>query len=65
MASVWLARLHGKHGFEKLVAVKTILPKFASDPRFVTMFLDEARIASSIAHAMNVSFSPRAAIRGR
>jgi serine/threonine-protein kinase len=50
MASVWLARLHGKHGFEKLVAVKTILPKFASDPRFVTMFLDEARIASGIEH---------------
>jgi len=50
MASVWLARLHGKRGFEKLVAVKTILPKFASDPRFQSMFLDEARIASGIEH---------------
>jgi eukaryotic-like serine/threonine-protein kinase len=50
MASVWLARLHGKHGFEKLVAVKTILPKFAKDPRFEAMFLDEARIASGIEH---------------
>jgi eukaryotic-like serine/threonine-protein kinase len=50
MASVWLARLHGKHGFEKLVAVKTILPKFANDPRFEAMFLDEARIASGIEH---------------
>jgi serine/threonine protein kinase len=50
MASVWLARLHGKHGFEKLVAVKTILPRFASDPRFEAMFLDEARIASGIEH---------------
>ena len=46
MASVWLARLRGKHGFEKLVAIKTILPKFAADPRFQQMFLDEARIAS-------------------
>jgi serine/threonine-protein kinase len=51
MASVWLARLHGKHGFERLVAVKTILPKFASDPRFHSMFLDEARISSGIDHA--------------
>jgi serine/threonine protein kinase len=51
MASVWLARLHGKRGFEKLVAVKTILPKFANDPRFETMFLDEARIAAGIEHS--------------
>ncbi len=50
MASVWLARQSGKHGFEKLVAVKTILPKFAQDERFQRMFLDEARIASGIDH---------------
>jgi serine/threonine-protein kinase len=50
MASVWLARLHGKRGFERLVVVKTILPRFAQDPRFETMFLDEARIASGINH---------------
>jgi eukaryotic-like serine/threonine-protein kinase len=51
MASVWVARLTGKHGFEKLFAVKTILPHFAQDPRFQEMFLDEARIASRIEHA--------------
>ena len=45
MASVWVARQRGKHGFEKLVAIKTILPKFAADIRFQEMFLDEARIA--------------------
>jgi serine/threonine protein kinase len=50
MASVWLARLLGKHGFEKLVAVKTILPRYVSDERFQRMFLDEARIASGIEH---------------
>ncbi len=50
MASVWVARLKGKHGFEKLVAIKTILPKYASDERFQQMFLDEARIASGIEH---------------
>jgi serine/threonine-protein kinase len=50
MASVWVARQSGKHGFEKLVAIKTILPKFASDVRFQEMFLDEARIASRIEH---------------
>jgi serine/threonine protein kinase len=50
MASVWIARQRGKHGFEKLVAVKTILPQFASDLRFQKMFLDEARVASRIEH---------------
>jgi serine/threonine-protein kinase len=50
MARVWVARQIGKHGFEKLVAVKTILPKFASDLRFQQMFLDEARLASAIQH---------------
>jgi serine/threonine-protein kinase len=54
MASVWVARQQGKHGFEKLVAVKTILPKFAADLRFQEMFLDEARIASRIEH-LNVA----------
>ena len=50
MASVWVARLLGKHGFEKLVAIKTILPKYARDPSFQEMFLDEARIAARIQH---------------
>jgi eukaryotic-like serine/threonine-protein kinase len=50
MASVWIARQRGKHGFEKLVAVKTILPQFAADLRFQKMFLDEARVASRIEH---------------
>jgi serine/threonine-protein kinase len=51
MASVWIARQTGKHGFHKLVAVKTILPKFAEDPHFQKMFIDEARLAARIEHA--------------
>ncbi len=50
MASVWLARLRGKRGFEKLFAIKTIRGELAEDPRFEAMFLDEARIASGIQH---------------
>ena len=50
MASVWIARQTGGHGFEKLVAIKTILPKFAADVRFQAMFVQEARIASRIEH---------------
>lgn len=50
MGTVWVARLQGKHGFEKLFAVKTILPRYAADSSFRAMFLDEARIASAIDH---------------
>jgi eukaryotic-like serine/threonine-protein kinase len=50
MATVWLARVQGKHGFEKLYAVKTILPQMAADQGFRNMFLDEARIAARIRH---------------
>src|ERR1700730_12483319 len=50
MATVWLARLRGKRGFEKLFAIKTIRTDLVDDPRFQEMFLDEARIASGIQH---------------
>ena len=50
MASVWLARMRGKRGFEKLFAIKTIKTELITDPRFQQMFLDEARIASMIQH---------------
>jgi serine/threonine protein kinase len=50
MAMLWLARQQGKHGFDRVVAIKTILPKLAAEPGFRQMFLDEARLASRIEH---------------
>ncbi len=50
MGTVWLARITGKHGFERLVALKTILPSYSHDEQFGAMFLDEAKIASQIDH---------------
>src|SRR5260221_3964194 len=50
MATVWLARMRGKRGFEKLFAIKTIRSELSEDARFEEMFLDEARIASGIQH---------------
>jgi len=45
MSEVWLARRATKRGEQELV-VKRILPHLASDPLFVQMFLNEARIAA-------------------
>jgi serine/threonine protein kinase len=50
MALLWVARQHGKHGFDRIVAIKTIAPKLGSDPQFQRMFLDEARVVSRIEH---------------
>jgi len=50
MAELYLARLHGVGGFERVVAVKRILPHLAEDKLFVEMFLNEGRIAAQLMH---------------
>ena len=55
MATVHIGRLSGVGGFTKTVAVKRLHPQFSKDPEFVTMFLDEARLAARIQHTNVVS----------
>jgi serine/threonine protein kinase len=50
MAEVFLARQRGEEGFERLVAIKRILPQVAEDDDFVRMFVDEAKIAVQLSH---------------
>jgi len=50
MAELYKATLTGEHGFEKLVAIKKILPHLAKDRSFVEMFIDEARITAQLDH---------------
>jgi serine/threonine-protein kinase len=50
MADVWLARVIGMAGFEKLVVIKTILPQLAENPTFVSMFVNEGRLAAMLSH---------------
>lgn len=51
MAEVFKAKAFGVEGFERLVAVKRILPSIAEDQEFITMFIDEAKIAVQLSHA--------------
>ena len=51
MAEVFKAKAFGVEGFERLVAVKRILPNIAEDEEFITMFIDEAKIAVQLNHA--------------
>jgi serine/threonine-protein kinase len=50
MAKVYLGRVVGEGGFERLVAVKVMHPHLDGEPEFVAMFLDEARLAARIRH---------------
>jgi eukaryotic-like serine/threonine-protein kinase len=50
MATVHFGRLMGPVGFARTVAIKRLHPQYAKDPEFVSMFLDEARLAARIQH---------------
>jgi serine/threonine-protein kinase len=55
MATVHLGRLLGEAGFSRTVAIKRLHENLAKDPEFVSMFLDEARLASRVRHPNVVS----------
>ncbi len=50
MAEVYRARMRGEEGFEKIVAIKRILPHMADNDDFITMFIDEAKLAAQLTH---------------
>ena len=50
-ASLYRAKSRGEAGFERLVAVKRILPHMAGDPEFVQTFVREAKTAARLNHA--------------
>src|ERR1700674_5122680 len=64
MASVHIGRLVGPVGFARTVAIKRMHPQFAEDPEFVSMFLDEARLAPRTRHPTVVSTLDVVAIAG-
>ena len=50
MAEVFKANSTSLQGFEKLVAIKRILPKLSKNERFIRMFLDEAKLSLHLSH---------------
>jgi TonB family protein len=51
MAEVWKARMRGVEGFQKIVAIKKILPHLSDNAEFVDMFVDEAKLAAQLNHS--------------
>ena len=50
MAEVFKANSASVHGFQKLVAIKRILPDLTKNQRFIRMFLDEAKVSLFLNH---------------
>ena len=50
MAELYRAKNIGSKGFEKLVAIKKILPHLADQEEFIEAFIDEARLAAFLQH---------------
>ncbi len=50
MAEVFKAKLSGVEGFEKIVAMKRILPHLSDNKEFVDMFVDEAKMVAGLTH---------------
>ena len=50
MAEVWKARMRGVEGFQKIVAIKKILPHLSDNREFIDMFIDEAKLAAQLNH---------------
>ena len=50
MAELYRAKLTGAQGFEKLIAIKKILPNLSEDENLVTSFIDEAKLAALLHH---------------
>ncbi len=50
MAELFKARQRGVQGFQKIVAIKRILPHLSDNDEFVTMFIDEAKLAAQLTH---------------
>lgn len=50
MGSVAKAKILGVEGFEKVVAIKTLLPRYARDEEFVRRFIFEAKLVANLVH---------------
>ncbi len=51
MAEVFIAESAGIEGFKKRVAIKRVLPHLSEKKKFISMFLDEARLGAHLSHS--------------
>ena len=50
LAELFQSKVSGAQGFEKLIAIKTILPHLAQENELISCFIDEAKLAALLNH---------------
>ncbi len=65
MAEIFLAKRLGAEGFERDVVIKCMLEHFTQHRDFVSMFLDEARLAARLHHPNIVQITDLGTVDGR
>lgn len=50
MAEIFLAKMQGYSGFEKLIALKRIHPRYSQNQTFAKMLIHEAKLAAALNH---------------
>ncbi|RYE93661.1 MAG: serine/threonine protein kinase [Myxococcales bacterium] len=65
MAEVFRAKSFGVEGFEKIVAIKRILPRLARYRDFVAMFVREAKVLVRLSHANVVQVFDLGRVEGK
>jgi len=65
MAEVFRAMTYGVAGFEKLIAIKRLLPHMSQDEQFIDMFINEAKLAAILSHGNIVQIYDFGSIKGQ
>ncbi len=65
MAEIFLAQVQGIEGFTKPIVLKRILPHLIAEPDFLSMFVDEAKLAASLTHPNIVQVYELGSVEGR
>lgn len=50
MGTIFKALMKGANGFEKIVAIKMLLECYSKDKRFISRFIDEAKLVANLVH---------------
>jgi len=50
MGAVYQAKMLGVDGFEKIVAIKTLVDRYTNDEKFVTRSIEEAKLVANLIH---------------
>ncbi len=65
MAEIFKARMEGIGGFNRLFAIKRVLPSLSSNREYIDLLVDEAKVAGLLSHANIVQILDLGSVKGQ